>query len=64
MGGRKGSRGILSVFRLHPFSFILSLLASFFSTSTPRSSVASLAAYETRKCVSLRLKMLPGMISN
>ena len=30
----------------------------------PRSSVASSAAYERRKCVSRRLKILPGMISS
>ena len=30
----------------------------------PRSIVSSVAAYEMRKCVSARLKILPGMINS
>ena len=37
--------------------------ASSLSTSTPRWSVSSSAAYEMRKCVSAELNTLPGMIS-
>ena len=33
------------------------------STSMPRSMVSKLAAYDMRKCVSRRLKMLPGITS-
>ncbi len=40
------------------------LLASSSSTVMPLSIVSSLAAYEMRKCVSRRLKMMPGMIKS